>query len=645
MRRLLAALSLSASLALPVQAQPVEPRPARAQSFDALWAAYRRAERAGNAEAAQKVFLEIRRLRIERNIRSLEPIALALVAQGLERLAKGEREGAEERFRSAAALDPHLPDAHFGLALGELRKGPFGLLAAARETIAGVLAQRSTARGQYLALLFLVPVGLLALFATLTVVSLALLLRHGTLLLHDLQEALGTGRGGAVALAFFACLLLFPAVTFQGWAWLPLWALALLFVYLGAIEKAVTVLMLALAVAVGPVAAALELRTQAARNPLFWAGIQAVESTADPGSIAALEAAVRRHPDDRDFVYLLASQYKRAGRAEEAAGLLREALRVDPQDSIARNNLANVDFARGDFAGALARYRQAAEAGGPAEIVATLFYNQSQAHLQMFEYQPAQEARSQAERLAGGLVAEYDRVGRYDLGGYAVVDLSLTTEQIETKFAGIPDGVGVKNMARERNSSGAGAPLAAAAVNRFAGFAAIFAVVVLALAAWRGRRAFTMHCRKCGTAFCRRCHLGVVVGGLCSQCHHLFLVRDGVSGPARNRKLLEVQAEEERRGRVFRVLSLLSPGAGHIYAEKTLLGFLFVGVWYAVLAVLLLAGRLPLTEAPRAAAWPWGLAVSVALLLATYVLANRLRPDFEGEGPGLRSGARREREA
>ena len=69
-----------------------------------------------------------------------------------------------------------------------------------------------------------------------------------------------------------------------------------------------------------------------------------------------------------------------------------------------------------------------------------------------------------------------------------------------------------------------------------------------------------MRCLKCGTPFCRRCHLGGAAAGLCTQCYHLFVVRDGVSGPARNQKLLEVQKEDERRERVFRVLSLLLAG-------------------------------------------------------------------------------------
>jgi hypothetical protein len=100
-------------------------------------------------------------------------------------------------------------------------------------------------------------------------------------------------------------------------------------------------------------------------------------------------------------------------------------------------------------------------------------------------------------------------------------------------------------------------------------------------------------------------------------------VRDGVSGPARNRKLLEVQAEEGRRDRVFRVLSLLVPGAGHLYANRAPLGILLVMVWSAVIAAALLAGRLlPLSR-------PWGLGVGALVLLVVYVLANRSKPEFE----------------
>jgi hypothetical protein len=106
---------------------------------------------------------------------------------------------------------------------------------------------------------------------------------------------------------------------------------------------------------------------------------------------------------------------------------------------------------------------------------------------------------------------------------------------------------------------------------------------------------------------------------------------------------MEVQAEEERRHRMFRLLSLLSPGAGHLYAHRTLLGVGFAFLWYLVIAAALLVGRiLPVTEAPSLLARPWGLALAGLLLLAIYVVANRMRPEMEvvmPVSPGRRRNA------
>jgi hypothetical protein len=65
-------------------------------------------------------------------------------------------------------------------------------------------------------------------------------------------------------------------------------------------------------------------------------------------------------------------------------------------------------------------------------------------------------------------------------------------------------------------------------------------------------------------------------------------------------------------------------------------------VWYGLLALVLLGGRvLPVTEAPSLLVGSWGSWVIVGLLLATYVLANRARPDFEFAMPAPRSTGRR----
>jgi Tfp pilus assembly protein PilF len=604
-------------------------RPPAGNSFDALWVAYRRADQRGDTEAQQAALREIRRLRTERNIRSLEPIALARVAQGLERLEAGERDKAEESFRNALSLDPYLPDAHFALARAALKEGPVGIVGALKHSASGLTAHLPTIQGRHQLVSLVVPVALLSLLVVACVMALAMLSRHGGLLLHDLEETMGAPRGATVPRALCALLLLLPAVTFQGWAWVPLWMLGLLFIYLDGKEKLVVGALLLAALAVGPLTKMLEARALAQRNPLFLAGVESLEGGPDARATSILEEASRTNPDDLDLVYLLAAQYRKAGRYEDAAALYRDILRREPGASFALNNLANLEYAGGEFQAAIARYKLGIEGAPAPPIGATFYYNLSLAHLQLFQYQPAQEARSQADRLDGALVRSYDAAWKYDKGDYAVVDLAATDDELWAKFLGRTEGVALENIAGQGVAATPPRVIAEGLLNRVSVFLGVFAVVVLVLSRWRGPRMFTRRCVKCGTPFCKRCQLGAS-GGLCTQCHHLFIVRDGVSGPARNQKLLEVQEEEGRRDRVFRVLSLALPGAGQLYTQSPLLGVILVAVWAAVLSLLVVAaGLVPLTDAPSDLMPPWGLGVAAVLLLVVYFAANRLRPDVE----------------
>jgi tetratricopeptide (TPR) repeat protein len=142
-------------------------------TFEALWAAYEKAVAKNDQETARNVLREIRRLRIERNILALDTFALAHVDQGLDLLRKGDRERAEGEFEEAAALDPYLPDASFGMSLVELEKIPLGILPAVKDIVTGVAAPLNSAHGRQRAFTLGTAALLLALFATTTVVALA----------------------------------------------------------------------------------------------------------------------------------------------------------------------------------------------------------------------------------------------------------------------------------------------------------------------------------------------------------------------------------------------------------------------------------------------------------------------------------------
>jgi tetratricopeptide (TPR) repeat protein len=554
------------------------------------------------------------------------------------RLDADERDQAEASFGRAIQLAPGLPDGHYGLAVTQLKKGLFGVVPSARTMLNGLLAFLPTARGELRSTELLVVSGLLTAFLVMWALAGALVVQHGALLRHDIEEWLGPNQSRAASLALFLPLLLFPVVSFQGWGWLPLWWLAVLFSYFNRTEKAVAVLAFLTLIASGPALEALSVRVEMARNPLYRAAIAAVEGKPAAIDAGLLESAARSDPGDRDMLYLLASAWRRSGRVQEAADLYGRLLGQDPSDAFARNNLANLEFARGQHETALIRYRQGSRAGGANEIASISFYNLSIAHLQKFEYQAYNEAKSSADRLAPGGVSSYDR-WKYDSGDYAVVDLTLSRDDVWRKFAGVAEGVGVRNVASGEGGGSLGFGFGSL-LNRFTAAAGVFGLVAFVVGWFRGSKAFTVHCSRCGTAFCRHCHLGQAVGDLCSQCYHLFIVRDGVSGPVRNRKMLEVQGREARRGRVFRALSVVSPGTGHVYARQTLVGAALVFTWYAALATAFASWLVPLTEVSSRLRPPWAIALVAILLVAVWVLANRIQPDFETALPKRRKTRR-----
>src|SRR5262245_7602253 len=112
---------------------------------------------------------------------------------------------------------------------------------------------------------------------------------------------------------------------------------------------------------------------------------------------------------------------------------------------------------------------------------------------------------------------------------FTVVDLNLTPTQIWAKFENAPKRIAKKNMAKKDVTSFDFGDLLDNLSSQFTAFLAVFAVIVFALSQWRSNKMFTMRCLKCDTPFCKRCHLRATPSGLCTQCYHLFVVRDGVS--------------------------------------------------------------------------------------------------------------------
>ena len=537
-------------------------------SFDYFWRRYLLAVSSGDNDTATRMLEEIRRLRVERNAFHLHDVGMCFVYQGFAHIEGGNLEEARKNFDIARELAPDLPTAYWGLARLSERHGilsyPSSILYRIQAQLRGVRSERDGPLASW-NLLFL----LFSTFAaSFFIFALVMLYRYGTLVYHDLEERRGGSWGRRAILAVTLAILLFPLMLTAGPGWLaPLW-LAVTFGYQSTKERAVSILGLLVLLAAAPFAELYAGWAKAASNPLYQASISSLTGSFDPADVALLRQAAKDHPADHDLQFLLATQYKNLGDYELAAAQYRRILDAYPGDLDARMNLGNIYFAQLDWEGALVQYNQVL---GADATKAEAYYNKSLAHAENFQFAEREEARLRAESLdAAGVAAHERRTGDYRV----VEDSRLDEVEILSKFYGLSQGIGDSPA-----GGGLGRSLFGGWGLRFVVAPILFGALILVLEVVFNDRKLTQRCRKCASAFCGRCQIGTGRKGLCTQCYHLFFMKDGVSATARNDKLTQVQRATRTRALLFRALSVLAPGAGHISEGMPLVGILLLFVW------------------------------------------------------------------
>jgi tetratricopeptide (TPR) repeat protein len=569
--RILAPAALAAVCLLPLAARAQGEKDAPVSlhtSFDYFWRRYLLAASAGDAETSSRMLGELRRLRVERNAFDLHDIGLNFAYQGFAHLEGGNLEEARRHFDIARELAPDLPTAYWGLARLSEQEGILSYLGSVLYRIRAQLRALSSRRDGSFAGWNVAFLLFTALAVSFSLFALLMIHRYGTLVYHDLKERLGEDWGRRALLAVTLLILLFPLMLTLGPGWLaPLW-LAVTFGYQTASERLLSILCLLALLAAAPFVELYAGWAKAASNPLYQASLSSLTGSFDSADVALLRQAAKDHPADHDLQFLLATQYKNLGDYELAAAQYRRILDAFPDDLDARINLGNIYFAQLDWDGALVQYNQVL---GRDQTKARAFYNKSLAHAENFQFAEREEARLRAETLdAAGVAAHERRTGDYRV----VEDARLDEVGILSKFFGLSEGVHERPASSTLEVS-----LLGGRGLRFLVAPIAFGALILALELLFRDRRSTQRCRKCASAFCGLCQIGTGRKGLCTQCYHLFFMKDGVSAAARNDKLAQVQSASRTRALLFRSLSILAPGAGHISEGTPLVGMALLFVW------------------------------------------------------------------
>ena len=472
-------------------------------SFDHYWRRYLQAAGAGDADSAERMLEEIKRLRVERNVFSLHDVGMSFVYQGFALLESGDAEGALEHFEIARDLSPNLPTAYWGLARIDELSGAFGHVTGIVHRVQAQLAAlRSERDGPYATWNLLVLV-FSSVMLVLTVFAVAMLYRYGVLIFHDFEERFGDQIGSYGTLAATLGAVLLPLILTAGVGWLAPYWLAVTFGYQSVKERVATVLALLMLLATAPLVELYATWSRTVPNPVYQAALSSTTGTFGVDDVLVLREAARQSPSDRDLQFLLATQYKNLGDYEMAANQYRRIRDEFPGDIEAQVNLGNIYFAQRDWDGALAEYNEVVSLSASNAMA---YYNKSLAHAENFEFAEREDARSRAEGIDSNAVAAHEqRTGRYRV----VADARLDEFAILGKFYGLSEGM------RERPIEAfVDASFLKGWGMRFVATAVALGALILLLEFFLRERKLTKRCWKCDSAFCGLCQIGTA-GRVC----------------------------------------------------------------------------------------------------------------------------------
>lgn len=549
-------------------------------------------------DSASKALASIQRRRAERNLAKLDDVAGVISGRSEVLASEGTAADSVEGLNTALGFEPDSATAMVRKARAE---GKTGDAWRALDFVSANPLESGRVRS-FVLLTMLVIGGLFA-----AGFSLGQLLRYAAVFSHDVTEGLPAPLK-PLSLAMTVLFLALPLAALMGWGYLPFWWITLFFIFGSKAEKTVSALVL-VGLALCSVALPLVLNQRAIDDAI---PARALYHAVSGGVSAEAEALVKERlaedPTNAEWSLLSASLSRRSGRFDEAAAALLPRAGAEPRFA---HNAAALEFNKGNFEGARPGFTMASEASLPASERATALYNLSLVQTNTLAFDAGKESRTKADGLDAALTARYDRLFSFDREGST---LQAPPDIIPPASAFL--GSAVPQAALTASN----------AVSRLTFIGLGLLLFIPAVMKFRGAQSFSKQCPKCGTTFCWLCQTRSTSQDVCSQCHHLFVVKRGIPPAARAAKSQEISRYVTLRGLVYRISSVVSPGAGHLSVGHASFGLPLLLVWATSLGVVLSVhylAPLVITAGPLGSLLKNLFAV---LAVLTYVAAQLVKP-------------------
>ena len=508
------------------------------------------------AKARQQLDLLWER-QMERGIRNLPDYGEVLVREARRDLQVGEVEKAREVLTMAAKLSPEFLPLYFANASLVLKKSFWDILGAAQEISKGIKAVKRSFNLQswVLANLFAtVSAGLSFFFA---VFIIALVLRNAGRASHDISEIFPVRVSPGVRrimgwIVFFLPVLIGLPV----WWWFIAVGM-LLWPYVSRLPRVVLFLAVLYLLSLPWQTKIFSSLLSMHRQPFLERVVSVREGHWGRSDFLALKKMSEEKGAAPLALATMGLAAKRLGDFKEAESIFQEAVELSPNDAALWNNLGNLAFNRKEVDQAITHYEKAVQINPD---IFSARYNLSLAYRDKFLFPQGEQESRRAVEIDSEANAYYTSIAGEHFNRYTVDELpslkAVWKQALqENKWQrATADHLWMLTML-----------LAPMATWPFV----IGGIIIFGFGLWayRSSQGVAEKCGKCGRPYCPRCR-GSRSGQLCTQCHSIFVRKEGVEARVRVKKMADIKRGQGICTGRRLLFALLLPGGGHLAAGR-----------------------------------------------------------------------------
>ncbi len=524
-----------------------------------------------NHEELDKIY----QYKLDCGIKNLSNVSAFLLRNSEEFIRQGDSKKAIEYSEYAQMLAPGYPPVYTNLGKAYWAKNRFfvfPVIAGWFKSLCATVASYPFAVFLFANFLLFFLVAFLLVIAVFSIISVC---KYFKLLIHDASHILPS-KFPHVLLVLWGVFLFFLPFFFHISIFLIFFFwLMLLFIYHSKREQQI-IIIYAFFLLLSPFLIQLISRSVVTSSSgVFYQLYQVNEDSWDGETERKLIDWTEDHPNDVDALFSLGLIKKREGEYGEAERYYEKVLEIDPDYYRALCNLGNVLLATEKTDLAIETYKRCLEIN-PTGLDG--HYNLSRAYLLRFMFSESNESFNKAKELDAKRIDYYSRIYSVN-ANRMVIDATIPLSVFwEETFKPTKEKYLFSSYLWNRFFKGV-------SFSYWYIVFFIFLVFVCLIFINRNELGLAVCCEHCGTPVCRKCRRLVYENYLCKHCAGIFKGKGdySISAKGKEEKMIQIENFHKRSIATGKILSMLLPGAGHIWAGFPLKGSVILFLFFSLL--------------------------------------------------------------